>query len=493
MSFKNRLLAALAVLVIAGLALTAGLSNIKVPPKEEAETSFLSSRKDTIYLWYTDESLTDYLNSAAVSFSDIKDVRVIPVLKNSTEYLEQINKDSLDDSVNTPDVYILSNDQLGKAFLAGLADVVRNTDKLTTDNFPQTALDACTFEGSLVAYPYYFETSAYLYNKTYLEQYAETKIREQMAEEAKAAEGENSTESTETNSESSSSETENKEGESEEAEEEPIDPALIEAKLEEILPKSMEELLAFADAYDVPPTSSIEYILKWDVSDVFFNYYFVGNYMTVGGETGDDLNNINIYNSNAIKCLESYQELNQFFSIDADTVTYEDVIEEFLEGKLVFSVVTNDAVATINAAKAEGNFEYEYGIMNVPRINEDLDGRSLSVTNTVAVNGYSSNKDIANDFAEFLTCDFTQNLYARTGKTASQYQQEYQDARLGVFMSEYEHSISMPKMIETSNFWIKLEVLFARVWNGEDIDNLVRDMASEIKSQTNYEGSAESN
>lgn len=491
MNLKRRFLAIAVVLIVFALVLLAGILNIKVPTKEDPSGGLIGNRKDTIYIWYTDDTITDYLNSAAVSFGEKTDVRVIPVLKNSTEYLEQINASSLDDSENTPDLYIMSNDSLGKAYLAGLADKVRNTKNLTTENYPQTALDACTFNGNLVAYPYYFETSAYLYNKTYLEDYVKSKISAERAEAAAAeadanasenSEGSTSTEST-TESTSETSET------GEVVEEEQFDPEEVEARLEEVLPETMDELLAFADSYDAPP--NVEYILKWDVSDIFYNYYFVGNYMNVGGPAGDDINDINIYNSSAIKCLESYQTLNQFFYIDADTVTYEDVIQEFIDGKVVFSVATNDIIATLNAAKVEGRFNYDYGIMNVPKINDELYGRSLSVTNVVAVNGYSANKEIANDFAEYLTGEYTQNLYARTGKTASAYQDEYLDKRLGVFMSEYENSISMPKMIETSNYWIKLEVLFAKVWNGENIDNLVRDLAAEISSQINKDAPLE--
>ena len=490
MNLKRRFLAIALVLIVFALVLLAGILNLKVPTKEDPASGLIGIKKDTIYIWYTDDTITDYLNSAAVSFGEKTDVRVIPVLKNSTEYLEQINASSLDDYENTPDLYIMSNDSLGKAYLAGLADKVRNTENLTTENYPQTALDACTLNGNLVAYPYYFETSAYLYNKTYLEDYVKSKISAERAEAAQALEGENQTESTESTEASTddSQSSENTE-EAAEAEEEQFDPEEVEARLNEVLPETMDELLAFADSYDAPP--NVEYILKWDVSDIFYNYYFVGNYMNVGGPAGDDVNDINIYNSSAIKCLESYQTLNQFFFIDADTVTYEDVIQEFIDGKVVFSVATNDIIATLNAAKVEGRFNYDYGIMNVPKINDELYGRSLSVTNVVAVNGYSANKEIANDFAEYLTGEYTQNLYARTGKTASAYQDEYLDKRLGVFMSEYENSISMPKMIETSNYWIKLEVLFAKVWNGENIDNLVRDLAAEISSQINKDAPLE--
>lgn len=499
MNLKRRFLAIAVVLIVFALVLLAGILNIKVPTKEDPSSGLIGIKKDTIYIWYTDDAITDYLNSAAVSFGEKTDVRVIPVLKSSTEYLEQINASSLDDSENTPDLYIMSNDSLGKAYLAGLADKVRNTENLTTEKYPQTALDACTLNGNLVAYPYYFETSAYLYNKTYLEDYVKSKISAERAEAAAAEAAANgteasaettSTESTSTDSTSTDSASTETSTETEETvEEEQFDPAEVEARLEEVLPETMDELLAFADSYDAPP--NVEYILKWDVSDIFYNYYFVGNYMNVGGPAGDDVNDINIYNSAAISCLETYQTLNQFFFIDADTITYEDVINEFIDGKVVFSVATNDIIATLNAAKVEGRFQYDYGIMNVPKISDELLGRSLSVTNVVAVNGYSENKEFANDFAEYLTGEYTQNLYARTGKTASAYQNEYTDKRLGVFMSEYENSISMPKMIETSNYWIKLEVLFAKVWNGENIDNLVRDLASEIASQINKDAPME--
>ena len=63
-----------------------------------------------------------------------------------------------------------------------------------------------------------------------------------------------------------------------------------------------------------------------------------------------------------------------------------------------------------------GSCPYEYGVTNVPNINEELQTKSLSVTNAVVVNGYSQKKDIANEFAAYLTVDRAQNLYERTGR-----------------------------------------------------------------------------
>ena len=43
-----------------------------------------------------------------------------------------------------PDVYIVGNDSLEKAWLSGLASEVRDTDYVTAENFPETALSAVT-------------------------------------------------------------------------------------------------------------------------------------------------------------------------------------------------------------------------------------------------------------------------------------------------------------------------------------------------------------
>lgn len=464
MSLRKRLIAILAIVCVLAGVFSVGLQEWTVPGEKNED--FLH-RKESLYFWYTDDALTDYVNSAAVTFGEKYGVRVIPVLKSGMEYLEEVNYASLHDDEQMPDVYLLSNDSLGKAYLAGLAAKVADMGVCTTEHFPESALSAVTYGGKLVGYPYYYETSAYLYNKTYLEDFVRSQIqaaRSQAAgEQAQVqADGE-----------------EAKDAAPEQVLE--ISQEEVDSGVQELLPSTMSELLAFADVYETP--ENVDSILKWDVADIFFNYYFVGNYMVVGGEAGDDPSQIDIYNLEAIQCMKAYQKLNQFFYIEPETVTYDGVLQDFIDGKIVFSVVTNDALKRLEAAKEDGSLLYEYGIMPVPRINDELAGRSLSVTNAIVVNGYSAKQELANKFAAYLTTEYLDNLYSRTGKTASSYDAPMDNESLEQFMKEYEHSIPMPKMIETSNFWIQLEVLFSRVWNGENINDLVRALSEQMMTQ----------
>ncbi len=458
MGLKNRLLSVGIIgCVLAGV-LFVSLSGMQVRQRTE-DSSLSFHKKETIYFWYTDTAMADYIGSAAVSFGEKENVRVIPVLASGSEYLEAINEASMNGK-QIPDAYIISNDTLEKAYLAGLASKISDETQLcTTKNFPQTALDAVSYKGNSIAYPYYYETSALLYNKTYLEEWAAAIV---------AATGEG------TNVEVFVDE----EGQ-EYMEEMPLQ--ITQEQIAAGIPADMDGLLAFADNYDA--AENVESILKWDVSDVFFNYQFVGKYMIVGGDTGEDKENINIYNEETKKCLEVYQALNQFFFIDADKVTYDSVLQEFIEGKVVFTLVSPSALDILAKAKESGEFPYEYGIARIPQPSTELEGRSMSVTNAVVINGYSENKDLANRFATYLTGEYLEKLYARTGKVSAKLDANTQNPYLMTFMEEYKNSISLPKMIETSNFWIHAEIAFSKIWNGADIDSQLNQLSAQILSQ----------
>ena len=261
--------------------------------------------------------------------------------------------------------------------------------------------------------------------------------------------------------------------------------AVIDQRVEEILPSTIDDIREFADSYDAP--EQVEAVFKWDVTDIFYNYFFVGDAITLGGEAGWDTSDIHIYNEQAIANMKVYQELNQFFSVDTDEISYDGIIDDFVAGKLLFTVATSDAVAKLEQAKSDGLFTCDYGFTQTPDISETMPTRSLSMTQCVVVNGYSSYQEIANDFAYFLTVDYADILYGRSGKVAAASKIENENDALDVFVAEYANSIPMPKMIETSNFWVELEVAFAQIWDGADVNEQLKSLSEKIKTQISGE------
>lgn len=335
---------------------------------------------------------------------------------------------------------------------------------------PKTAVRAVTYHDKQIGYPFYFETSCFLYNKTYLEDWARAQLEAQIDQEM-AEESQEQADNGDVEEEAS--------GETEAVE---ISQEAVAAKMEEALPQTIDDILAFADVYDAP--EQVEAVFKWDVSDIFYNYFFVGNYIDVGGADGDRSDSIHIYNEEAIRCLRVYQHLNQFFSIDTKEISYDGVLQDFMEGKIVYTVVTSDALSKIENAVNEGEFIYDYGMSMLPDVSEQLQSSSLSVTQCVAINGYSAKKQMANDFAVYLTEYATNDLYGRTGKLPVYAGGgTYDNPNAAAFLEEYQNSVPMPKLIETSNFWVELEIAFAKIWMGDDANDSLKNLSEQIMAQ----------
>lgn len=440
MSLWKRIVSSIVVICMLGSVTYAG----SLDQTREYQNVF--DNKDTLHIWYTDENLTDYISSLAVRFQQETDVRVIPVLQSGVEYLENIGEASLHTDT-CPDLYIVSNDSIEKAALAGLAIPIEDETNLVNDSiFPESGIRAVTYRDHIMAYPYYFETSALLYNKTYLKKMTEDTIK----------------------------------AEDDSIEEDAVS-ALVGARMEELIPDTFDDLLNVADNYDAP--EAVEAVFKWDVADIFYNYFFVGNYITVGGPNGDNTEEISIYNKDAIEALQVYQNLNQFFSIEAKDVAYNSVIQEFMEGKMVYTTATTDILKKLEQAKADGEFDFEYGLAMIPDLKEDMLTRSMSVTNGIVINGYSRQIENANRFARYLVSDNADSLYEQTGKIPVNKTVSHHEEGIQTFMEEYEYSVPLPKMLATSNFWVQLEIAFSQIWSGANVSATLKNLSEQIMTQ----------
>ncbi len=447
---------------------------------------------DTIVVWYTDDALTEFLNDIALSYRNEHDIKIQFEKRDGIDYIEEINTNSISDypRVAPPDLYITTHDTLMKAYLAGLAYKVTDPDSILNDSiFPETAIHAVRCNGELIAYPLFYETNFFLYNKTYMESIAESLISSDAEEESgsDSSDREESDEDALDSEESGDSlETENTEGLSDPMGEEDgvADKALLE-QLSKTIPSTLSEVTNFANNYDAP--EMVEAVFKWDVTDIFYNYFFVGNYMEVGGEDGDNNAIFSLYNKQTVECLQAYQNMNKYFTIDTEKDTYDNILQEFIDGKLVFTVATTDAISKINAEKAKGNFKFEYGVTVLPDISDTLKARGLSVTDVIAVNGYSKKKEMANAFASYVSAN-SDSLYEKAGKLSCKKNVKYNDSEISKVMPEYEKSMPLPKMIETSNFWLHLELAFSQIFNetsndSEKVDEVVRNLQEQLVGQ----------
>ena len=387
--------------------------------QRQAALTGQEAEPEKLTLWYTDEKLNPYLVEAAAEFEEQNHVDITLQLVTAVDYIEHINTASISD-LGGPDLFITSSELLEKARLAGLT--VENdsfTDRELESDFPQQALNAAACGGRLMAYPFYFETCCLLYNKNY------------------------------------------------------VDAA----------PETIDDILAYADSYEgSDETANVENIFKWNVADIFSNFFFIANYVNLGGATGDDPSQVQLTADEVTACLQYYQSLNAFFAIDAEEVTTENVIQEFIDGKTVYTIAKTDAIATIDEAVAEDSV-YFYGIAEVPDLTAELATKGLSVTNSVVVNAYSSQRELAKSFARYLTYEKADDLYALTNKMPVRLGVEYENPEMMVLLDQYENSVEVPKLTDLSNYWIEMEIAFANIWQGSDAQTEVETVAQEMMNQ----------
>ena len=374
---------------------------------------------DKLTLWYTDEKLNAYLVEAAAEFEEAHGVEVTLQLVTAVDYIEHINTASISD-LGGPDLFITSSELLEKARLAGLA--VENdsfSEKELETYFPQKAQDAATCGGKLMAYPFYFETCFLLYNKNYTD----------------------------------------------------------------AAPATIDEILAYSDNFESGEgTEKVETIFKWNVADIFYDFFFIADYVNLGGATGENPEEVDLSASEIISCLEYYQSLNEFFAIDADEVTTDSVLQEFMDGKIVYTIAKTDAIAKLDETIAG-----TYGIAQVPNLTEELQTRGLSVTNSVAVNAYSREKELAKEFAKFLTYEKVDDLYAMANKMPVKLGVEYENAEMQTLFTQYENSLEVPKITDLSNYWIQMEIAFANIWRGNDVTTEITAVNEKIMKQLQTE------
>lgn len=480
-----------------------------------SDNAAVEEDSNTLTIWYADEALTDYLSSVALSFQNDFGIKVIPVLKSGIEYLETINEVSVKDPSESeeamPDLYITSHNNLLRAYLAGIAEPVSDPGYIMSDStYPNVSLDAVTCYGQFVGYPLYYETGYFLYNKTYMASIAQNKIESDndLAEGQAATEEiekgnidkdpgelkENESDSENVNDSNVSEKTEDGD---ESQDQSMIDEGAYDAeamgeedaevsqevleKLATMIPSTLDDITTFANNYDAP--EAVESVFKWDVTDIFYNYFFVGKYMEVGGKAGDNAAVFNIYNQQAVQCLDAYKGMSQFFTIDTDKDNYDSILQDFIDGKLVFTVATTDAIAKIREAKEKGEFEFDYGVTTLPDVSSLLKTRGLSVTDAVAINGYSKKQEEANILATYIVSNKVDELYKKAGKVACNKNVEYEDSEISHVIAEYEKSMPLPKIVEAANYWVQLEIAFTKVWNGADPDTTLKELSDTIGAQ----------
>lgn len=392
--------------VLTAVCVAAGCAAGEEPETKEKSTP---AEKLELNLWYTDEAMDTYMAAAAGSFGKEHQVTVTSRQVSAIDYLENINQQNIEDSAPV-DVYILNSESLEKAYMTGLTSTLERD----MSEYPDIAVSACRYQGKMIAYPVYFETEYFLYNRD-------------MAAEA---------------------------------------------------PESFQAIIDFASSdvmleENAEIFQNLEAILKWDVLDLFYNYQFVGAYLNIGGADGDDRTIVDMNNEQVLEALTFYKELNQSLYFDASEVNYDDMLQSFLEGRLLYTIGGTKSLQLLQQSGMN------YGIAAIPPLTDSLDSKGISVNYVAVVNPYSSSPELAEELAAYIADGFAEKCYELSGKLPCKRLDSYPSEEFVHVMEAYENSVQLPKLMDSTNFWVELEVVLNNIWKTEMSEELAEEGLSD--------------
>lgn len=385
-----------------------------------------STKGETLTLWYTEAEMNIYLEHAAEEYKKETGITVICQYRDSKNYMEDIHDTSLKEEKGAPDIYLLRHDKLGRACMQGIA-ATNVSDRYSKKNYCETALEAASYQGKLMAYPLYYNTACMIYNTDYFKE----------------------------------------------------------------APVTMGAITAFSETAEIG--ENVQSILYWDINDYFCNYPFVGAYLDIekAGAQEQEANDkkksqaVSIVSDKTAQCLQHFQALGQYFAIDSDSITKDDVPAALMEGRTLCILADSKMVHVVNWYAANYGVGAPYHISSIPDVSDDLKSCEGSYTELAVVNGMSLKQDLAADFAEFITYDYVQNLYGNAGRFSAKKEVTYDNQELAEMYEIYEQSQPFPKLIETEDMGVNLEVLFSNVWDGSDIATELKGFADKMELRLN--------
>ena len=213
----------------------------------------------------------------------------------------------------------------------------------------------------------------------------------------------------------------------------------------ETAPDSLQALIDYSDANE--PPENVSYLLEWDVNDAFYDFPFISNSVTFEKTEAEKLNVI--YNEELYQQdLAYFEKILESFSVDAQTVSEESIIENFLGGRTLSAMID-----TSSLYRLEG---YEYSLMQIPDLNDTLPADPCAITDMLVVNDFSEKGEEAADFAYFATVTMAGELHDLSGHYSVIPSAE-PDWVEQVAFDAYESAVLVSDSVDAKDFWVSLE------------------------------------
>ena len=175
-----------------------------------------------------------------------------------------------------------------------------------------------------------------------------------------------------------------------------------------------------------------------------------------------------------------------FFNINRENVSKDKVIETFCAGTTAYAIVNSNDLKTINdAVDALGEQAFDYKVCEVPNIDDDKETSGLSETVMMVVNPFSQNKDVASFVAQIFSSYSEECVYETIGKFPTRIKSNVNGRDMSAVYRMYDRSHSHIKLMESGDFYTRLDIAFHNVCDGSDVKEVFSALQEYLKLNLN--------
>lgn len=244
-------------------------------------------------------------------------------------------------------------------------------------------------------------------------------------------------------------------------------------------PQSFDDVINAAETFDYVNNSNVKQFFCYDVTDTLHNYYAFGAYIDAGGSCGDDREIFDISYEYLSHAAVYYADMRNRLGLSAD-MDYSNVAEKFVGGEIVCTIVTMQELNKIitNA----GTNVVNYGICLIPKMNDIIATRNLGLTKSLVVNYFSEKSDMAEELAQYALMERSDLIYQNTGYLSAR-NIDYVNQFFFTVYAQYEASVSLPKLMFSSDYYVLMSDVVRKAAKGEDyrvvLDEIGKDYGTE--------------
>lgn len=372
----------------------------------------------TINVWYDNKDYEIYLNTVASGLKAANNlVTVNPVYIEAQDIIDTLYTETVRNN-NAPDVYLMSAENSDKAYLLGLMLENDSYGDIYNENiYGKAAIKSASYKGKLYGYPVSFDMPVMVYNKKYASS---------------------------------------------------VD--------------SYYEIKQISDNYQVTEENqNIKKVFDFDASDMLINYPYVGRYMNIGGDVSENADIFTIDELNFKRALKEYASLKNTFGIDRNESTHESCLDEFIQNKLLYTIVNTSDLKKIDDSGVS------YGIIPVPYLSEGLESVPMSITALAVVNPYTSDISVAKTVARAISYDYAADMQALSGHVSARADlikkgRKADNTDYNMLHDIYSDSIVKAKYVGVQNIYTRYEILIHQIWDGKSVDDAYNEFHKGVES-----------